>query len=318
AGGRGGGGGAASGRRRRRGTGPAAAASQDGWRDDGEARLLLPTLATPLARGVPALLARDARSAGAWARRRAAHPALRADPHARASDQRRAGREPGRARGVRRHRRAVVEQPRRPGGGHRLGSGPRGLPRAVRGRAPLHRPRRLAALGVRGAAHGRAVMDAPLRLTVWSDYLCPWCYVAATRLHRLRDEFDGRVALEWRSYLLRPYPNKKRTLEEFRTYTRTWARPAAEPDAPAFRPWESDTGPPSPSMPPHLVAKAAAGLGPDAFELMHERLLRAYFGENQDITDADTLIALWAEVGLPVEEFRRAGDQALVDVVVRE
>lgn len=161
-------------------------------------------------------------------------------------------------------------------------------------------------------------MDAPLRLTVWSDYLCPWCYVAATRLHRLRDEFDGRVALEWRSYLLRPYPNKKRTLEEFRTYTRTWARPAAEPDAPAFRPWESDTGPPSHSMPPHLVAKAAAGLGPDAFELMHERLLRAYFGENQDITDADTLIALWAEVGLPVEEFRRAGDQALVDVVVRE
>ena len=161
-------------------------------------------------------------------------------------------------------------------------------------------------------------MDAPLRLTVWSDYLCPWCYVAATRLHRLRDEFDGRVALEWRSYLLRPYPNKKRTLEEFRTYTRTWARPAAEPDAPAFRPWESDTGPPSHSMPPHLVAKAAAGLGPDAFELMHERLLRAYFGENQDITDADTLIALWAEVGLPVEEFRRACDQALVDVVVRE
>jgi predicted DsbA family dithiol-disulfide isomerase len=161
-------------------------------------------------------------------------------------------------------------------------------------------------------------MDAPVRLIVWSDYLCPWCYVAATRLHRLRDEFGDRVAVEWRSYLLRPYPNRTRTLDEFRTYTRTWARPAAEPDAPAFRPWESDAGPPSHSMPPHLVAKAAATFGADAFQRMHERLLRAYFGENQDITDARTLVALWDDAGLPAPEFARAGDPALVEEVVRE
>jgi predicted DsbA family dithiol-disulfide isomerase len=157
-----------------------------------------------------------------------------------------------------------------------------------------------------------------VHLTVWSDYLCPWCYLAATRLHRLREELDGRVEFEWRSFLLRPYPSSKRSLEDFRTYTRTWARPAAEPDAPAFRQWESDAGPPSHSMPPHLVAKAAAALGPEAFERMHERLLSAYFGENQDITDPDTLIGLWAEVGLPAAEFRRAGEQAIVDTVVRE
>jgi predicted DsbA family dithiol-disulfide isomerase len=162
------------------------------------------------------------------------------------------------------------------------------------------------------------MIDAPVRLTVWSDYLCPWCYVAATRLHRLRDELAGSVALEWRSYLLRPYPNAARTLEEFRAYTRTWARPAAEPDAPAFRQWESDAGPPSHSMPPHLVAKAAATFGADAFERMHERLLRAYFGENRDVTDAGTLVALWEETGLPGGEFARAGDQALAEVVVRE
>jgi predicted DsbA family dithiol-disulfide isomerase len=161
-------------------------------------------------------------------------------------------------------------------------------------------------------------MDAPVRLIVWSDYLCPWCYVAATRLHRLRDEFGDRVAVEWRSYLLRPYPNRTRTFDEFRTYTRTWARPAAEPDAPAFRPWESDAGPPSHSMPPHLVAKAAATFGAGAFQRMHERLLRAYFGENQDITDARTLVALWDDAGLPAPEFARAGDPALVEEVVRE
>jgi predicted DsbA family dithiol-disulfide isomerase len=160
--------------------------------------------------------------------------------------------------------------------------------------------------------------DEPVRLTVWSDYLCPWCYVAATRLHRLRDEFGDRVVVDWRSYLLRPYPNPGRTLEQFRTYTRSWARPAAEPDAPAFRQWESEAGPPSHSMPPQLVAKAAATLGTDAFERMHARLLRAYFGENQDITDTATLVALWAQIGLPAGEFGRAGDPALVETIVRE
>jgi predicted DsbA family dithiol-disulfide isomerase len=158
----------------------------------------------------------------------------------------------------------------------------------------------------------------PVRLIVWSDYLCPWCYVAATRLHRLQDELGDRLALEWRSYLLRPYPNRTRTLEEFRAYTQTWQRPAAEPDAPAFRVWESDAGPPSHSMPPHLVAKAAATFGAEAFERMHARLLAAYFGENQDITHPDTLVALWGEVGLPAEDFARVGDQALVETVVRE
>ena len=161
-------------------------------------------------------------------------------------------------------------------------------------------------------------MAAPVQLIVISDYLCPWCYVAAVRLRRLQEEFGERLALVWQSFLLRPYPDRSRTLEQFRTYTRSWERPAAEPDAPTFRVWDSDAGPPSHSMPPHLVAKAAAALGPDAFERMHARLLAAYFAENRDVTDADTLVQLWMEVGLPAADFARAGDQALVEAVVRE
>ena len=38
----------------------------------------------------------------------------------------------------------------------------------------------------------------PVRFVVYFDYLCPWCYNASKRLHRLRDTFDGRVELEWR------------------------------------------------------------------------------------------------------------------------
>jgi predicted DsbA family dithiol-disulfide isomerase len=138
------------------------------------------------------------------------------------------------------------------------------------------------------------------------------------RLRRVQEEFGDRVQLEWRSFLLRPQPDPSRTLEKFRTYTRSWARPAAEPDAPVFRVWEGDAGPPSHSVPPHLVAKAAATLGDAAFERMHERLLRAYFSENRDITDPDTLRVLWREAELPDDAFARVSDPELAQAVIAQ
>jgi hypothetical protein len=105
---------------------------------NGEARLLLAAAADAVARGVPALLARDPRPVGAAPRRRASHPPLRADAHARPSPERRAGRGTQRARGVRRRRRAVVGQPRRPRRRHRDARRASRRPGAARGRAPLH------------------------------------------------------------------------------------------------------------------------------------------------------------------------------------
>jgi predicted DsbA family dithiol-disulfide isomerase len=162
----------------------------------------------------------------------------------------------------------------------------------------------------------------PLRFVVYSDYLCPWCANAALRLDRLEREYAGRVELAWRSYLLRPHPraggDPVRTLERFRDYTRSWQRPAAEPDAFAFRVWEGDAGPPSHSVPPHVVAKAAAAVSPEAFRHVHHGLLRAYFSENRDITDEATLRAVWEECGLPGEHFPPIGDPALRRAVLAE
>lgn len=133
------------------------------------------------------------------------------------------------------------------------------------------------------------------------------------RLRRIEEEFGEAVAVEWRSFLLRPRPEPGRSLEQFRAYTRSWLRPAAEPDGGTFRVWEGDTGPPSHSIPPHLVAKVAATLGAGAFRELHERLLRAYFAENRDVTSPATLRAVWREAGLPDEAFARAADPALLE-----
>jgi predicted DsbA family dithiol-disulfide isomerase len=153
-------------------------------------------------------------------------------------------------------------------------------------------------------------------LVVYSDYLCPWCYNAAVRLRRIREEFTASVRLEWRSFLLRPRPTPGRDLERFRSYTESWLRPAAEADAGTFQVWRGDAGPPTHSVPPHLVAKAAALLGAESFERMHEALLRAYFAESQDITQEATLRALWEEAGLAPEGFSRADDPEILRKVL--
>jgi predicted DsbA family dithiol-disulfide isomerase len=118
--------------------------------------------------------------------------------------------------------------------------------------------------------------------------------------------------------LLRPEPARHRDLEKFRAYTRSWLTPASEEESGDFQVWATDQGPPSHSVPPHLVAKAAAQVGAEAFERIHQRLLRAYFSESRDITDWNTLEELWRELDLPAEAFAVAHQSATLQSVLRQ
>jgi predicted DsbA family dithiol-disulfide isomerase len=158
----------------------------------------------------------------------------------------------------------------------------------------------------------------PVHLIVYSDYLCPWCYNASVRMNLLRAELGDCVQIEWRSFLLRPEPNPCRDPETFRGYTQSWLRPGAESDSGTLRVWEGDAGPPSHSIPPHRIAKAAATLGEAAFHRIHDRLLHAYFAENRNITALDTLREIWKETDLPSEEFIRSEDPALLEAILRD
>jgi predicted DsbA family dithiol-disulfide isomerase len=160
----------------------------------------------------------------------------------------------------------------------------------------------------------------PLRVIVYSDFLCPWCWNASTRLAAVEARLGEAIELRWRSFLLRPTPRARtpEALERFRDYTRGWLRVAQdEPRAP-FRIWEGSAGPPSHSVPPHLAAKAAASLGGEAERSMRERLFRAYFAESRDISERETLRALWRELQLPEEAFERCDEPELARRVAAE
>lgn len=151
----------------------------------------------------------------------------------------------------------------------------------------------------------------PLPVTLWSDFLCPWCWNASLRLEEMQDEFGDAVRVVFKSYLLRPESRPGRDLERFRAYTESWRRPAADEPRACFRTWQGNAGPPSHSVPAHVAAKAAAALSAGAERALRDRLFRAYFSESRDVSDLDTLRALWVEAGLPAESFVRTADADL-------
>jgi predicted DsbA family dithiol-disulfide isomerase len=138
------------------------------------------------------------------------------------------------------------------------------------------------------------------------------------RIDKLREEFGSALEVEWKSFLLRPRGEPGRSLDKFRAYTRAWMKAAAQEDSGEFNVWSSDEGPPANSFPPHLLAKAAASLGEDAFAAIHARLWPAYFRDSRDITTPQNLLDIWRDAGLPDAEFTRVDDPELAKRVIDE
>ena len=133
----------------------------------------------------------------------------------------------------------------------------------------------------------------------------------------LKQEFGDDLLIDWRAYMLMPEA-KWRQLESFRKYTRHWLQAADEPDAGKFQMWGSDESPPSHSLPPHKVAKAAASVSEEAFERIHDSLLKAYFFESRDISNADVLKDLWQGVGLSVDDLAIAERPEIEEEIINE
>jgi len=123
------------------------------------------------------------------------------------------------------------------------------------------------------------------------------------RLDQLQEAEGDGVTVEWRSFLLRPLP-EERDVDEFATYTRNWARPAAlEPEAPFTVPWSGEHLPPSHSMPAAVASKAVERFFGAQRDDYHHALLSAYFVDNRTISDRSVLADVAASVGIDPSGF---------------
>ncbi len=139
-------------------------------------------------------------------------------------------------------------------------------------------------------------------ITIYSDYVCPYCLLVE---RVLSDAFGGRdIAITWRPFELRPAPE-----------------PTLRPEDPYLPSvWQKSVYPLAQRLgvPIRLPSISPQPRTVKAFELLamaqdqgldhaySMRVLRAFFQEDRDIGEPEILIGLAAEAGLDPDEARQA------------
>ena len=165
-----------------------------------------------------------------------------------------------------------------------------------------------------------------MKIEIWSDIVCPWCYIGKRRFESALARFEhaGDVGVEWKSFELDPNApvNRGSTAEHLaRKYGMTLEQVAKS--------HERMTALAAAEGLEYHLDETRGGNTFDAHRLIHlaqehglqgemkERLLRAYFTESEAVGERDVLVRLGEEVGLAdaAEVLVRLGEElGLADV----
>lgn len=155
-----------------------------------------------------------------------------------------------------------------------------------------------------------------MKIEIWSDVMCPFCYIGKRRFEAALEQFAHRdeVEVEWKSFQLNPdldhVPGrtvngylaeaKGISLERAQEMNRYVAEMASE----SGLSFQLDKAVVVNTFRAHRFATLAARHGlQDAAE---ERLFKAYFEEGLNLADLDTLARLGEEIGLDGQAVRQA------------
>lgn len=157
-----------------------------------------------------------------------------------------------------------------------------------------------------------------MKVDIWSDVVCPFCYVGKRRLEEALESFAHRDEVEvvWHSFQLDPGTPaiaEGRTVEKLAAkYGMTLEQAIAAQESLAanaatvgldFNWQETKSGN---TFDAHRLIHFAAAQGHG--DAMKERLLRAFFTEGEQIGDRDVLVRLAAEVGVDEAQARNVLD----------
>ena len=152
-----------------------------------------------------------------------------------------------------------------------------------------------------------------LKVTVFSDYICPFCYVGDARLNRLRADYDLKV--NWCFLEIHPETSPRGEPVASLNYpSETWQRMmttlremAEEENLPLL-----DHDFTTNSRSALLLAEAAKYIDRDVFYRLHKRLFEACFSEGQNIGDRDCLHRLALDAGMSEAQIEAAWQDTVV------
>lgn len=151
-----------------------------------------------------------------------------------------------------------------------------------------------------------------VKVEIWSDVVCPWCYIGKRRFEAALRDFPHPVELEWKSFQLDPTatsaPAGSNTARLAEKYGRSLAEAqqmvdgvtaAAAGEGLDFRLDISRSGN---TFDAHRLLHLAKSAGLQ--DQLKERLDRGYFTEGEAPDDHETLTRLAVEVGLDEVEVK--------------
>jgi predicted DsbA family dithiol-disulfide isomerase len=154
-----------------------------------------------------------------------------------------------------------------------------------------------------------------MKVEIWSDVMCPFCYIGKRRFEDALQQFEHKdeIEIEWKSFQLNPNmvtdpnTNINQYLADAKGWTLDYARQmnnhVTEMAAEVGLNYQMDTAVVANSFKAHQFTHMAKkhGLG-DAAE---EALFKAYFTDSKNMDDTDTLAQLGEVIGLDPEEVKQ-------------
>jgi predicted DsbA family dithiol-disulfide isomerase len=155
-----------------------------------------------------------------------------------------------------------------------------------------------------------------LRLDIWSDIACPWCYIGKRHLEEALSTFEHAddVEIHWRAFELDP--NAPRVRDRAQTYAERIAKKygvstaqgeqmiarVIDAGARAGLAFDYDRVTPGNTFDAHRLLHWAHELGKQ--DDLKERMLRGYMTEGAAIGERDVLVTLAGDIGLDTTEAR--------------
>jgi predicted DsbA family dithiol-disulfide isomerase len=171
-------------------------------------------------------------------------------------------------------------------------------------------------------------LEDVMRIDIWSDVVCPWCFLGKRRFERALESVEGSDAFEvrWRAFQLDPTATRepgdlRRSMEKkygpgaFDGMVRRLGALGADVGID----YRFDLAQRVNTIDAHrLVAWAWDTGGADAQGALVERLFAAYFGEGANVADHEVLAAAAGDVGLDTEDAARVLGSGAHQVEVRD